>query len=131
MNIELQPSGAWYHGSNQRFNVLREGSTVTQWKALAEAFSHKPSTLCYDDEGNILHNGREHGYLYIIDEPVSIETDVYPHPRSAMDPNAELLTKRALKVRLIGELPTDPSSEEALNAFLLQRINNITTTNGG
>lgn len=31
--------------------------------------------------------------------------DVYQHPRTAMDSNAEFLTKRSLMVRLIAELP--------------------------
>ena len=37
---------------------MRKGSTVTQWRALAEAFSHKPTELGYDDNGIITHNGK-------------------------------------------------------------------------
>ena len=37
------PDGIWYHGSNKFFKELREKSTITQWKELAEAFSHQPS----------------------------------------------------------------------------------------
>lgn len=105
MDIKIDKNGTWYHGSNIRFEVLREGSTTTQWKALAEAFSHQPSGLGYDDDGTIQHNGIEHGYLYIIDEPIEVGEDVYQHPRTTMDPNAEFLTKRDLKVKLIEELP--------------------------
>lgn len=83
---------------------LREGSTITQWKELAEAFSHQPTILSYDDNGNISHNGKEKGYLYIIDEPVEIGKDIYQHPRTTMDENAEFLTNRPLKVKLIEEL---------------------------
>lgn len=104
MIIEISQDGAWYHGSNRIFSVLRAGSTITQWKELAEAFSHKPSCLGYDDDGVIFHNGKEKGYLYLIDEAVEPEKDIYPHPRSTMDKNAEFLTKRPLKVRLIAEL---------------------------
>ena len=67
MDIKIDKNGTWYHGSNIRFEVLKKGSTITQWKALAEAFSHQPSGLGYDD--------------------------------------AEFLTKRDLKVKLIEELP--------------------------
>ena len=99
MEIRIDENGIWYHGSNQSFELLREGSTITQWKELAEAFSHKPSLLCCEDDGSITHNGTEEGILYVIDEPVKIGEDVYPHPRSTMDPNAEFLTRRPLKVR--------------------------------
>ena len=104
MKIELKPDGVWYHGSSCLFAELRADSTITQWKALAEAFSHQPSQLAYDDDGVIVHNGSEKGYLYIIDEPIVVGVDIYPHPRTTMDENAEFLTKRALKVKLISEL---------------------------
>ena len=105
MIIEIDKNGIWYHGSNVKFDVLREGSTITQWQALAEAFSHQPTGLGYDDDGTIGHNGTEYGYLYIIDEPVEVGVDVYQHPTTTMDQNAEFLTKRDLKVKLIKELP--------------------------
>ncbi len=104
MNIEINENGNWFHGSNQRFTVLKKGSTITQWQALAEAFSHKPSSLSYEDNGIIKHNGTEYGYLYVIDEPIVIGTDIYPHPRTSMDKNAEFLTGRDLKVKLVREL---------------------------
>ncbi len=31
MKLEINPNGTWYHGSNMRFEVLREGSTITQF----------------------------------------------------------------------------------------------------
>lgn len=40
----------------------------------------------------------------MIDENVEIGTDVYQHPQTTMDENAEFLTKRPLAVRLIEEL---------------------------
>ena len=105
MKVPFQPNGVWYHGSNVRFNELRTGSTITQWRALAEAFSHQPGMLSYNDFGEITHNGTEKGYLYVIDEPVTVNVDCYQHPRTVMDANAEFLTKRPLRVRLITELP--------------------------
>ena len=59
MEIEIQSDGIWYHGSNKIFSELRTNSTVTQWKELAEAISHQPSGLGYDDNGVIIHNGTE------------------------------------------------------------------------
>ena len=104
LKIEIQLDGIWYHGSNKVFNELRINSTITQWRELAEAFSHQPFGLGYDDNGVICHNGTEKGYLYIIDEPIIIGRDIYQHPRTTMDENAEFLTKRPLKVKMISEL---------------------------
>lgn len=103
MKLTIDPAGVWYHGSDTVFTTLREGSTITQWKELAEAFSHKPTMLCTEDDGSISHNGTAKGYLYVIDEPVEVGTDIYPHPRTTMDENAEFLTRRPLKVRMIKE----------------------------
>lgn len=101
MEIKINPNNIWYHGTNLLFTTLRKGSTVTQWRELAEAFSHQPTLLGYDDDGRIEHNGTEQGYLYLIDEPVEVGKDVVSHPRSTMDQNAEFLTQRPLKVKLI------------------------------
>ena len=111
MDIQIDQKGIWYHGSNVEFAVLREGSTVTQWKALAEAFSHKPTMLGIEDDGTIFHNGKEQGVLYIIDEPVELSADVVPHPRTTMEKNAEFLTTRPLKVKRIGKTD-DPRPEQ-------------------
>lgn len=104
MVIEIKADGIWFHGSNIVFSELREESTVTQWKELAEAFSHQPTVLGYDDNGNISHNGIEKGYLYIIGESIEMGKDIYQHPRTTMGENAEFLTNRPLKVKLIREL---------------------------
>ena len=104
MELKIDPNGIWHHGSNMVFSELREGSTITQWRELAEAFSHRPGRLSYDDNGVIFHDGKEKGYLYIIDEPITVDIDVYQHPRTVMDKNAEFLTKRTLKVKLLCEL---------------------------
>ena len=34
-----KPQEIWYHGSNKVFAILEEGSSITQWRELAEAFS--------------------------------------------------------------------------------------------
>lgn len=102
--MEIKPNGIWYHGSNMIFSELKEGSTITQWKELAEAFSHQPTQLSYDDNDKIEHNGLQKGYLYIIDESIEVGVDICQHPRTAMDKNVEFLTNRPLKVKLIAEL---------------------------
>lgn len=114
MKTASEPGGIWYHGSDKMFGVLREGSTITQWRELAEAFSHKPTMLSYDDNGKIRHNGTKKGYLYIIDEPVQIGVDVYQHPHTCMDPGLEFLTKRPLAVRLVKEL-NPPSGGDVMS----------------
>ena len=101
MKIEVQQDGTWYHGSNKIFSELRTNSTITQWKEIAEAFSHQQSMLGYDDDGVISQNGTEKGYLYIINEPITVGIDIYRHPNTTMDENAEFLTKRPLKVKMI------------------------------
>lgn len=92
----------WFHGSPLELTELAPGSTITQWKELAEAFSHKPSRLEYADVfGAIGHNGILHGYLYRIDEPVNMEEDIHPHPRSSMDEGVEWITNRPLRLKRV------------------------------
>ena len=104
MKIEIHPDGIWYHGSDQIFTELHPNSTITQWRELAEAFSHHPTSLWYTDDGTIHHNGTAKGYLFIIDEPVEVGRDIIQHPRTTMDQNAEFLTQRMLRVKLLCEL---------------------------
>ena len=40
----------------------------------------------------------------MLDEPIAVGVDVFQHPGTVMDKNAEFLTKRPLKVKLICEL---------------------------
>ncbi len=113
MKLEINENSLWYHGSNKVFDVLDIGSTITQWRQLAEAFAHKPAMLCYGDDGVILHNGQEAGYLYMIDEVIELDKDIYQHPRTTMDKNAEFFTKRLLKVKMISKL--DSLTKEEIN----------------
>ena len=59
MNIEIEQA-VLYHGSDQIFDELRPESTITQWRELAEAFSHQPSSLWYDDDGICLPETGHH-----------------------------------------------------------------------
>jgi hypothetical protein len=122
--MEFDQDKPWYHGSPLKLEVLREGSTMTQWQELARVFSHKPAVVCISDDRRIRHNGTLPGYLYEIVEPVGSE-DVIPHPRTTMEPGDEWLTARDLRLRLIGE--TVPLPEELLSdadiAALRERLN--------
>ena len=105
-------SKTWYHGSPLKLDVLRAGSTMTQWRDLARVFSHKPPIISISDDRRLQHNGTRPGYLYEVAEPVAPE-DVEPHPRTTMRPGDEWLTHRELRLRLIGE--TTVRSEECLS----------------
>ena len=110
MKRTVDPAGIWYHGADQRFEVLRASSMITQWRALAETFSHRPSRLEYGDDGEIIHNGREDGVLYAVDEPVVAGVDAVPHPNSSMEGNVEFIALRPLRVRLVQTLDLRKSS---------------------
>ncbi|NLM79374.1 MAG: phosphotransferase [Ruminococcaceae bacterium] len=98
-------SDIWYHGSPLDLSELKAGSTITRWRELAEAFSHKPQILSYDEVGGrICHNGQLSGYLYVIDEAVVEDADIYKHPRTSMDDGVEWLTKRPLRLRRIDHM---------------------------
>jgi hypothetical protein len=108
------PEGeTWYHGSPLQLTVLRAGSTITRDRDVARVFSHKPPLVSMGDDGTIQHTGTLPGYLYRIDEPLGPE-DVIPHPRTTMQPGVEWLTRRALRLSLIG--PTVVREEEVLTA---------------
>jgi hypothetical protein len=108
----MPESEAWYHGSPLQLETLRAGSTITHDRELARVFSHKPPIVSMADDGALQHTGTLPGYLYRIDEPVGPE-DVYPHPHSSMPPGKEWLTRRELRLALIG--PTEVRDEERLS----------------
>ncbi len=107
----MNEQDSWYHGSSLELRTIRAGSTITRKRELARVFSHKPQLVSVDDAGNIRHNGRQPGYLYVIAEPVR-PGDVTPHPRSTMAPGDEWITTRELRVRFLGS--TVPRPEELL-----------------
>jgi|SaaInl4_150m_RNA_FD_contig_31_1477428_length_834_multi_3_in_0_out_0_2 hypothetical protein len=110
---------AWYHGSPLELTYVREGSTITQDRELARVFSHKPPIVSVGDDGRIKHTGTQPGFLYAIDEEVRTE-DVVPHPRTTMEPGAEWLTTRNLKLRLV--CPTDLLQDELLSEEELREL---------
>ena len=90
----------WYHGSQQKLTTLRVGSSITQDKTVAKAFSHRPSMLSMSEGGTVTHDGVTPGYLYIVADEISPE-DVYPHPHPVNATRWEWLTNRELKLELI------------------------------
>ena len=115
MNYPVDMTKPWYHGSPFAIDMLREGSTITQWKELAEAFATKPAMLGYDEiHGNIFHSGTEKGILYAVDEPLTMDVDLYQHPRTTMDQGVEFLTKRPLTLKRLSPL----SPKEVLSQFV-------------
>ena len=101
----------WYHGSPFQLTTLRAGSTITRDRDVARVFSHKPPIVSIGDDGTIRHTGTTPGYLYRVDEPLE-PGDVYPHPRTTMQPGLEWLTRRELSLTLLG--PTQVRTGERL-----------------
>jgi len=106
--IDNPESQTWYHGSPLLLEILATGSSITRNREIAIAFSHKPTRLEVSSDGTnqtIQHNGKQNGYLYEIDEIVSLD-DIYIHPKvneiSPDDP-WEWLIKRPFRLRLIQE----------------------------
>ncbi len=108
MGVQVKTSGmedwdysrTWYHGSQEKSTKLRVGSSITQNRNIARAFSHRPSLLSVSNDGTIKHNGTVSGYLYVVSEAVHTE-DVYLHPHPANISRWEWLTKRELKLELV------------------------------
>lgn len=116
-------SKPWFHGSPLALQELAVGSTITQDKNLARIFSHKPSIVSNDETGNIFHNGKLDGNLYVIDEVISFE-DVYLHPTTTMKPGDEWLITRPIKIRKIQDTIPNPAEilTEQEEAELLKQI---------
>lgn len=114
-------SKSWYHGSPYVLETLREGSTITQDRKLAEVFSHKPPIVSVSDAEGIRHNGAQPGYLYAIAEEIQ-PGDVVPHSRSAMACGTEWLTCRELHVVLLG--PTRIEGSQLLTEGELEALRN-------
>lgn len=108
--IPLDPTGTWYHGSDKHLSVLHVGTTITQMRALAEVFSHQPTTVVFTDDGRLYHNGAAAGLLYRIVESIG-QTDIEPHPKTSMPQGWEWLIRRPLRVELIGDVAIDPAQQ--------------------
>ena len=98
--------GPWYHGSPHALTSLRQGSMVTPFENVAEAFSHKPSILHFgDDQNSVVHDGQVPGFLYQVSEPVT-EDDLQVLAGTGQ---THWEIQRELQVALVCEVPvTDP-----------------------
>ncbi len=101
----------WYHGSQQELTTLRVGSSITQDKTVAKAFSHRPSLLTMSEGGTVKHDGVTSGYLYTVVDEIGPD-DVHPHPHPVNATRWEWLTNRELKLKLIEQ--TIVTDEERL-----------------
>ncbi len=90
----------WYHGSQQKLTTLSVGSSITQDKTVAKAFSHRPSMLTQSGGGTVKHDGATPGYLYTVVDEIG-PNDVYPHTHPVNATRWEWLTNRELKLELI------------------------------
>ncbi len=117
--MDFDPCQAWYSGSPLQLNVLPSGSIITQRPDLARVHSHKPSTVSVSDNGEIKHDGKLQGYLYIVAEEV-FPKDIVPHPHSTLQDGDEWLTTRDLELHLI--MPTDVEISEMLTDEELSRL---------
>ena len=124
---DVDCSEPWYHGSPLKLDVLRAGSTVTQWRDLARVFSHKPAVVSISDDRRIQHNGTQPGHLYEIAEPVARE-DVAQHLRTTMGPGDEWLTRRELRLRLACETALRP--EEHLSDADIEALKRRASADG-
>ena len=89
----------WYHGSQQKLTTLRAGSSITQNRNVAKAFSHRPSLLTQSGGGTVKHDGVTPGYLYTVIDQIG-PNDVRPHPHPVNVTRWEWLTNRELKLEL-------------------------------
>ena len=101
----------WYHGSQQKLTKLRVGSSITQNRNVAKAFSHRPSLLTQSEGGTVKHDGVTPGYLYTIADEIGPD-DVRPHPHPVNATRWEWLINRELKLELIEQ--TVVTDEELL-----------------
>jgi hypothetical protein len=105
--------GAWFHGSPRKLDTLAAGSTITRSRRVAEAFSHNPPCLGWEEKGGqlarVCHNGTANGYLYAVDERIG-DPDIRHHPNSAYRAGGlEWLTNRPLRLCKIADIPvSDP-----------------------
>jgi len=97
--IDDNKSEIWYHGSPYELKDIKVNSSITRNKALAIAFSHKPSQLSVNDEGEIVHDGVLAGYLYEVLDVSS--NDIYIHEACKEEDPWEWLIKKEMSLKLI------------------------------
>jgi hypothetical protein len=111
----------WFHGSQVELTKLRKGSSLSQNRQVAKAFSHRPVLVSISNDGNVKHNGTTPGYLYTIVGKIAAE-DVRPHPHPANAAHWEWLTNRELDVELVAQ--TIVSDSERLSDDEIAELRN-------
>ena len=117
--MSLKNQSTWFHGSPLILEKLCKGSSVTQIKKLARAFSTRPTILSVSDDGNIRHNGNETGRIYRIIDTVTAD-DIYKHPATTMDEDWEWITTKDFRLEFLYEYestPDDILSEDEIKAL--------------
>ncbi|MBD3277072.1 MAG: hypothetical protein GF388_02120 [Candidatus Aegiribacteria sp.] len=110
LDERVKPDRTWYHGSTEELTLLRTGSSVTPFREIAKAYSHKPkqlelSVLENTDTSSIhvdvTHDGDKPGFLYevLINNQAELRT-----PEENLGPlGEEMVTTKEYSLRLIGE----------------------------
>lgn len=108
----------WFHGSEHQLAVLRTGSSITENRAIARAFSHRPKAVSVEEDGRVRHTGTAPGYLYEVTETLT-DDDIAPHPHPVNDARWEWLTRRPVRLRLLERTEVRP--DDVLTADELAR----------
>ena len=107
-DVDIGYTVLWYHGSDQMLTTLRTGSSITQDKSVAKAFSHQPSLVLQFGRGRVRHDGQSPGYLYVVSEAIGPD-DVRPHPHPVNLDRWEWLTEREFTLELIERTVVTPA----------------------
>ena len=100
--MEEERYAPWFCGSSISLTTVPFGIAITQSRALARAYSHKPSLVVADTERQVRHNGRLPGYLYQVVGPVT-RAEITPVPGSVLPPGWEWWPQRPFRLQLIEE----------------------------
>lgn len=105
-----KPYQHWFHGSPEMLTLLKAGSSITPFRHIAKAYSHKPNHLelsvLEDSEKNVIHvkvthDGTVPGFLYQVmvrDQEELRKPDENPGPLGE-----EMITTQDVSLRMIEE----------------------------
>lgn len=123
----VKPDRIWFHGSPTMLTQLRIGSSITAFREIAKAYSHKPRHLelsvLEDTEKNVIHvevihDGSVPGFLY---EVLISTQDELRKPDENLGPlGEEMITTQEIALRLIGETEVKRSYTFDLEAIYLK-----------
>ena len=105
-----KPCQDWFHGSPQMLTLLKAGSSITPFRHIAKAYSHKPTHLelsvLEDTEKNVIHvevthDGNVPGFLYQV--LVSDQEELRKPDQNLGPLGEEMITTQDISLRLIEE----------------------------